>query len=159
MYLCDPHRGRARRSWLVAEAGGLLHRDEKKLGKRAKDMLNRVQGFVAEAASAFTPEQQVPDEVLVDRARSRMGHILSNPQGIQVHAQDGVVTLEGKLTHAERRLLRAEVRAIPGVSRVNDRLGSRLVVAPGLLMGIAAGIALFTKGGAAHSGAKAEHAN
>ena len=159
MYLCDPHRGRARRSWLIAETAGLLHRDENKLKKRAKDMPNRVQGFVAETGSALAPEQQVPDEVLIDRIRSRMGHILSDLQAIRVHAQDGVVTLEGRLTHAERRLLRVEVRAIPGVKRVNDRLGSRLAVTPGLLMGLAAGIALFTKGGSARSGATAEHAN
>lgn len=159
MYLCDPDRGRSRRNRLVAQAAGLLHHDENRLKKRAKDMLNRAHGFVAEAASTFAPEEQVPDDTLADRVRSRMGHILSESQGIQVHAHDGVVTLEGRLTHAERRMLGKEVGAIPGVTRVNDRMGSRRVFAPGLLMGIAAGLALFTKANPSRAGATAGHPN
>ncbi|MGA2711781.1 MAG: BON domain-containing protein [Bryobacteraceae bacterium] len=155
MYLCDPHRGRARRNRLVAQATGLFHRDENKLEKRAKYLLNRVEGFVAEAASALAPEEEITDEVLAERVRSRMGHVLSHPQEIQVHARHGVVTLEGKLIHAERRRLKEEVRAMPGVKRVNDRLESRSVFAPGLLMGLAAGLALFSKAGSSHT--TAEH--
>ena len=153
MYLCDPRRGRARRNRLVTQASSLLHRDENKLENRAKDVLNRVQGFVAETASALAPEQETTDEVLTSRVRSRMGHVVSRPQDIQVLAHRGVVTLEGKLTHAERRHLKEEVRAIPGVRRVKDRLGPRTVFAPWLLMGLAAGFALLGKAGLSRSSA------
>jgi hypothetical protein len=156
MYLCDPHRGRARRKQLAARASGLLHRDENKLEKHAKDLLHRVEGFVAEAASALAPEEKITDEVLVERVRSRMGHVLPHPHEIQVHAHHGVVTLEGKLIHAERRRLKEEVRAIPGVKRVNDRLTPRSVFAPGLLVGLAAGLALLSQTGSSH--APTEHA-
>ena len=145
MFLCDPLRGRSRRKRLIAQTAGLLHQDKHKVEKRAKDMLNRVQGFVAEAASTLAPEAHVTDEVLAQRVRSRMGHVLSNPKAVRIDAHNGVITLEGKLTHAEKRMLREQVSAIPGVTRVDDRLRSRSVFAPGLLLGIAAGITMFRK--------------
>jgi len=145
MYLCDPNRGRARRSRLAGEFLGFIRRDENRMAKRAKDVLNRVGGLAAEAVSALTEEESVTDEVLVARVRTRLGHVLSHPHEVKVRADNGVVTLEGKLTHAERRLLREEVKAIPGVKRINDQLKARSSFAPGLLIGLAAGLALLGK--------------
>jgi len=104
-----------------------------------------VGGLAAEAVSALTEEESVTDEVLVARVRTRLGHVLSHPHEVKVRADNGVVTLEGKLTHAERRLLREEVKAIPGVKRINDQLKARSSFAPGLLIGLAAGLALLGK--------------
>jgi hypothetical protein len=73
-----------------------------------------------------------------------MGHVLSHPNAVNVHAKDGVVTLEGEVTHAERRRFRQELRTIAGVKRVNDCLTTRSLVAPGLLIGLAAGFALLS---------------
>jgi len=53
MYLCDPNRGRARRSRLAGEFRGFIRRDENRMAKRAKDVLNRVGGLAAEAVSAL----------------------------------------------------------------------------------------------------------
>jgi len=145
MYLCDPNRGRARRSRLAGEFLGFIRRDENRMAKRAKDVLNRVGGLAAEAVSALTEEESVTDEVLVARVRTRLGHVLSHPHEVKVRADNGVVTLEGKLTHAERRLLREEVKAIPGVKRIDYRLKARSSFAPGLLIGLAAGLALLGK--------------
>jgi len=145
MYLCDPNRGRARRSRLAGEFRSLIRRDESKLAKRAKDVLHRVEGFAAEAVSALAEEEPVADEVLVARVRARLGHILSHPHEVKVQADGGVVTLEGKLTHPERRLLREEVKGVPGVKRIDDHLKARSSFAPGLLVGIAAGLALLSK--------------
>jgi len=145
MFLCDPNRGRARRSRLAAEFRGFLRRDESKLAKRAKDVLHRVEGLAAEAVSAFTGQEPVTDEVLIARVRARIGHVLSHPHEVRVQADAGMVTLEGKLTHSERRLLREEVKRIPGVQRINDHLRARSSFAPGLLVGIAAGLALLGK--------------
>lgn len=153
MYLCDPNRGRARRSRLAGELHGFIRRDESRVAKRAKDLLHRVGGFAAEAVSALTEEaESVTDEVLIARVNSRLGHVLSHPHEVKVQARDGVVTLEGKLTHSERRRLRQEVKDIPGVKRVNDCMTSRPVsFAPGLLIGLAAGLALLGHQKPAHA--------
>ncbi len=147
MYLCDPDRGRSRRSKLMGEAVGLLHRDENKLKKRGKDLLNKARGMVAEAVAALTPEEEATDQVLTERVRSRIGHVVPAPHDIQVHVRKSVVTLEGRLTHADRRRLIEEVEAISGVARVEDHLGPRTRFSPGLLIGLAAGFALFRKNG------------
>ncbi len=153
MYLCDPNRGRARRSRLAGELHGFIRRDESRVAKRAKDLLHRVGGLAAEAVSALTEEgESVADQVLVERVNSRMGHAVAHPHEVKVQARDGVVTLEGKLTHSERRRLRQEVKAIPGVKRVNDCLTGRPgSFAPGLLVGLAAGLALLGHQKPAHA--------
>ena len=151
MYLCDPNRGRTRRSRLATELSGLIRRDERKMAKRAKDLLHRVGGLAAEGASAFTEEAPVADDVLIERVRSRLGHVVSHPHEIDVHASEGVVTLSGKLTRAERRRVREEVKTIAGVKYFNDCLTSRSAFVPGLLVGLAAGLTLLGQPGSAQS--------
>jgi hypothetical protein len=152
MFLCDPQRGRARRSRLAGELSGLIRRDESRVAKHAKDMLHRVGGLAAEAMSAIAREAEgVADEVLVERVNSRLGHVIPHPHDVAVYAKDGVVTLEGKLARPERRRLREEVGAIPGVKRVNDCLTTRSAFAPGLLIGLAAGLAMLGKTGASRA--------
>jgi len=146
MYLCDPNRGRARRSRLAGELSGLIRRDESKVAKHAKDLLHRVGGLAAEAVSAIAAEvESVADDVLVERVHSRLGHVIPHPHEVSVYAKDGLVTLEGKLTRLERRRVREEVKTIPGVKGVNDCLTTRSSFAPGLLIGLAAGLAMLRK--------------
>jgi len=145
MYLCDPDRGRSRRSQLMSEATGILHRSEDNLAKRGKDLLNRVQGLAVRVAEEIAPEEQPTDEVLTERIRSRMGHLVANPHEVQVHVENGVVTMEGKLAHSERHHLTDEVREMHGVKRINAHLGSRPAFNPALLIGIGAGLALLRK--------------
>jgi len=145
MYLCDPDRGRSRRSQLKGEASGILHRGEDRIEKHGKDLFNRVRGFAVKVAEEIVPEEQPTDEVLLERIRSRMGHIVANPHEIQVRVEKGVVTLEGKLDHPERHHLKEEIRAMQGVKRLNARLGARPLFNPALLIGIGAGLALLGK--------------
>jgi hypothetical protein len=145
MYLWDPERGRTRRHRLAEETSGLLRRNEITLEKRGKDLLNRVRGVAAEAAHALSREEPVSDEVLGERVRSRMGHVIPHPHEIQARAKDGVVTLEGKLSHAESRRLKDALRTVRGLKRIDDRLTTGFALTPGVLVGLAAGLALLGK--------------
>lgn len=145
MYLCDPDRGRSRRSLLRGEASGILHRGEDRIEKHGKDLFNRVRGLAVKVAEGIAPEEQPTDELLLERIRSKMGHIVANPHAVQVRVEKGVVTLEGKLDHPERHHLQEEIRAMPGVKRLHAHLGHRLVFSPALLVGIGAGLALLGK--------------
>lgn len=146
MYLFDPGRGRARRRHIAAEASGVFHRDQKKLRKRGKHVMNRVRGLVSEAVSTFSREKHVSDEVLADRVRSRLGHVIENPHQIEVHAAHGAIRLEGKLEPAERLRLQKEIEAVPGVQCVHNGAKRGLPVVPGILAGIAVvGVGLFRK--------------
>jgi len=145
MYFFDPARGRRRRRKLIDQASSLVQHDARALQKKGGYLLNRMHGVAAEAAAAFTEAEPVNDETLVARVRSRMGHVLADPHVIEVLADNGVITLKGKLGHAERRALKDHIRATPGVKAVHDHLEPRSVFAPGLLLGIAAGLATLAK--------------
>lgn len=141
MYLCDPDRGRSRRSRLIGETSGLLHRSEDRMAKYGNDAVNRMRGLAAKAAAEAGAAEPVDDEILVERVKSRMGHLLAHPHEVEVQVHGGVVTLTGKLERADQRRVRNEVRAIPGVKRVNGHPGARAVFSPGFLIGYAAGLA------------------
>ncbi len=158
MYLYDPDRGRSRRKRLTAEATGLLHRGEKVIEKHGTDLVNRARGLMFEATSAFVPEEEVDDDVLAERVRSRMGHVLARPHEVHVHAQKGVITLEGNLSRADRARLTEEVEGVPGVKRVKDHLAPRSAATPGLLMGLAAGLAVASNVLFSHARSKVGHA-
>ncbi len=157
MYLYDPDRGRSRRKRLVSEATGLLNRGEKLVEKQGIDLLNRARGLVHETTTAFLKEE-IPDDVLAERVRSRMGHVLAHPHEVQVKAEGGVITLEGNLSRADRARLTEEVEAIPGVKRVKDHLAPRTVATPGMLMGLAAGLAVASNVLFSHARSKVGHA-
>ena len=143
MYFYDPHRGRARRIEFIEHAGKLLRRDETSLMKYGKNLLNRMRGAVAEAEAALVPEVTITDEVLVERVRSRMGHIVAEPHGIRVVASNGVITLEGHVARSEKSKLKHEIGQVPGVERINDRLVVPSRLTSGLLIGLAAGMTLL----------------
>jgi hypothetical protein len=144
MYLLDPERGRIRRGRFLSKASRIVRVDEHKVAKLGKDLLHRAQGIAHEAAASVIPQEDVPDEILMERIRSRMGHVLANPRDVQVHVHAGVVTLEGKLTHASTRRVRDVVMRIPGVREVQDHLTAPSLFGAGLAAGLAAGAALLT---------------
>ena len=157
MYLYDPDRGRSRRKKLTSEAAGLLNRGEKLVEKQGIDLLNRARGLMHDTTSAFLKEE-IPDDILAERIRSRMGHVLAHPHEVNVKAQSGVITLEGSLSRADRARLTEEVEAMPGVKRVKDHLAARTGAAPGMLMGLAAGLAVASNVLFSHARSKVGHA-
>lgn len=78
-------------------------------------------GTVAELRSAVQHED-VPDHVLVERVRSKMGRYVSHPSSIDVNARDGQVTLEGVVLAHELDDLLSAVASVSGVKRVENRL-------------------------------------
>ena len=152
MYLCDPNRGRARRRKLTDQASGVLRHDEHWMRKRSKDLMNRMQGVVSEASAALAPEENIPDDVLAERIRSRMGHVIGHPHDVNVRVSGGKVVLEGKLPRRDRARLNAEIEEMPGVTRIDDRTARRPFAGPALLMGLAAGLVLLRKPSAPAAG-------
>ena len=147
MYVFDPQRGAARRSYardkLIrgANAAGCF------LRKRGKDLGNRAWGSVAEVfATVKDSSIEIPDYKLEQRVRAQLGHVLSHPSGVVVLAHDGVVTISGPVLRGEGEKIRerlaktrgvreciVEVRehdakdvpSLQGVSRSEQRLGAR----------------------------------
>lgn len=89
------------------------------------DACNRGKGLVATAAARFRRED-VPDDVLVERVRSRLGHVTDHAGDVSVVASRGVVTLLGSVPAVEVSLLgetAASVRGVVGVTNLLQAAG------------------------------------
>src|SRR5690349_18053793 len=95
-FLLDPERGRRRRLLLRDRARRIVADTEKAADVAWRDSRNRLYGAFAELKSSLTTAP-VSDDVLVARVRSKLGHYVSHPSSIEVHATDGNVTLRGPI--------------------------------------------------------------
>ena len=121
MYMVDPDRGKRRRALMRDKLARASHKVPDAISATARDISNRVQGMAAQATSAFSSED-VSDEVLVARVRSKLGRIVSHPSSIEVAANQGRVVLSGPILAHETNDLLACVRAVPGVKEVDNLL-------------------------------------
>lgn len=121
MYILDPVRGPRRRSLARDRVIRIVHKTGDALDATTRDLRNRAIGAVAEMRNRFAREQ-VDDDVLVARVRSRMGRVVSHPHSIDVTATDGHVTLRGQILAREVKPLLRAVRFVRGVRSVENQL-------------------------------------
>ena len=118
MYFLDPDRGKRRRALVrdkVESAGNKATDYAEKMGR---DIRNRAYGVVAETKSLFRHEE-VTDDVLVDRVRSKLGRF---PVHIDVQAHEGVVSLSGPIVESALPMVLRAVRFVRGVKEVNNQM-------------------------------------
>ena len=146
-YFCDPDRGHARRKKVSDRASSLIAQGERLVEHKGRSVLNRAEGILSQARSLFHGQEAVSDEVLLERVRSRLGHVVQHPQSISTTVEKGIVRLTGVVAReAKKRVLR-EIREVPGVLKVEElltyenRKNGRPI--PKLLGGIAGAAVLF----------------
>ena len=121
MYLLDPDHGRRRRALMRDRLTSGMSRLDDATSVASRDLRNRARGVAHEVRSRFTREE-VSDEILCERVRSRLGWAVSHPGAIEVSAQSGRVTLTGAVLEREYVRLLRTVWAVRGVADVEDRL-------------------------------------
>lgn len=121
MYYLDPQSGRRRRAWLRArgawagqDTARLVRDNSRGAVDRAGDALRRARG-----ALVGTPPA---DDVLLDRIRSRMGHVIEHPGQVNVDVQQGYVVLRGRASIEEIEDLTLQLGAMRGVTGVDNRI-------------------------------------
>ena len=120
MFLLDPERGTRRRALArdrILSAGRQAGDD---LGAKARHLRNRARGLVAGARSRMQSDED--DEVIAERVRTELGRVVTQPGGVVVMVEDGVVTLSGQVPAREREDLNAVTRWLRGVRDLEDRL-------------------------------------
>lgn len=122
MYLFDPHFGRRRRALLRDKAVHAAHKSRDSMDTTAHDLANRMQGMRAGVGSLMHREAEVSDRVLAERVRSRLGRYCSHPSAVEVHAEQGRVSLKGPILADEAKRLARSVRAVRGVREVDNQL-------------------------------------
>lgn len=121
MYIFDPDRGGRRRALIRDKVVAAGNKAGDVAGKVSRDLRNRADGIVAETKSLFKHEE-VPDDVLDDRVRSKLGRYAFNIVGLEVRTLNGTVTLLGRVkTELVPKVLRA-VRMVRGVKEVDNQL-------------------------------------
>ena len=121
MYLLDPDHGRRRRVVMRDRLASGMSRLDDATSVASRDLRNRARGLAHEVRARFTHEE-VPDEILCERVRSRLGWAVSHPGAIEVSALSGRVTLSGAVLEREYVSLLRSVWAVRGVADVEDRL-------------------------------------
>lgn len=121
MYLLDPEQGRRRRAMMREKLNSrsMDLRDAASAGVR--DLRNRMRGMAHQTWSSMEAGA-VPDRVLVERVRSKIGRHVSHPGAIRVSANDGKVVLQGSVLAGECDALLRTVSHIRGVRGVEDCL-------------------------------------
>lgn len=130
MYFLDPERGRSRRAWagqkltkIVNDTGTAARRTGRDLANRARGTVAQTQGQVRRATSGG---EDADGEQLLQRIRSKMGHVLTYPTHVQLMADaGGTVTLYGQVPQHEEDRLLATIHAVAGVRQIINRLEVR----------------------------------
>ncbi|HET9370040.1 MAG TPA: SRPBCC family protein [Vicinamibacterales bacterium] len=121
MYFLDPERGRRRRA-LVRDRiahGARLTRDA--AGATSRDLTQRASGIAASVRGKFN-HAAVDDEILVERARARLGRLISHPRAVTITAEDGMLTLSGPILQREVMPLIDALERVNGVRGVLNEL-------------------------------------
>ena len=121
MYFFDPDRGKSRRALCRDKVEAAGNKVGSYAEKMSREVSNRAHEIVAETKSLFAHEE-VTDETLVDRVRSKLGHHPIDIGAVDIQATNGAVILSGSVTASESLELLKAARRVRGVSRVENQL-------------------------------------
>lgn len=121
MYALDPDRGKRRRALLRDKVDHAINKTGDAIQTTSRDIRNRAYGIAA-GAKAFFNKEDVSDDVLVERVRSKVGRVVSHPHSIEVAAHRGTVTLSGPILEIEVDPLINCVSSVAGVTDVMNNL-------------------------------------
>lgn len=121
MYIFDPDRGGRRRALIRDKAVAAGNKANDVASKMSRDVRNRAYGVVAETKSLLRHEE-VTDDVLADRVRSKLGRYPVHVGALDVKANDGTITLTGQILEDELPKVLRAVRFVRGVKDIDNQL-------------------------------------
>jgi len=121
MYYFDPNRGHSRRAYLRDQVFHYLRIARRDVQIASIDLAHRTQGVVAEAKSRLI-HLEVPDHVLVERIRSKLGRIITHPKKIDLHADQGHVTVRGEVHLSDIESIISQIHSVQGVMSIVNEL-------------------------------------
>lgn len=121
MYLFDPNLGKRRRHLLRDKLISYSRKIRDCTDATFRDVWHRTVGLAHETRASLSHET-VPDAVLVERVRSKLGRVVSHPHAVQVCADNGLVCLSGTVLADEAEHLLKTARSVRGVKDISFML-------------------------------------
>lgn len=122
MFLLDPQGGGRRRAFVRDKSLHHARAGYCATEKLARDVRNRLMGLIAEV-EALGAAEWVDDDTLVARVRAALGHVTTHTHAIEVVAKgSGLIELKGPIPPSEKARALAAVRAVRGVTEIDDDL-------------------------------------
>src|SRR5689334_6737336 len=100
MFLLDPRTGKRRRALLRDKLRHASRIGARRLRSLERVAVHELQGAMARSAQAAG---DVSDELLAERVRSQIGHVVSHPRALRIQVRGGRVTLSGEVLCDEVR--------------------------------------------------------
>src|SRR5207237_10163264 len=116
-----PGRGPAPRAVLRDKSMSAAKGPAEVAPRRGRDLQHRVRGLVYEAKARLS-EEEVPDDILVERVRAQLGRPVSHPRAIDVRARNGCVIRAGPILAGEAEDLIRHVSRLAAVAWLRGRL-------------------------------------
>jgi hypothetical protein len=126
MFFLDPDSGRRRRV-LVREKSARYAREARhRNAALLRHAGNRARGAAASVRHRLHPDEIVEDAILAERVRAALGHVVGDPQAVDIRVKCGIVVLKGPAREEQMDELVACVRNVSGVQDVENRLSPSL---------------------------------
>jgi gas vesicle protein len=120
-FILDPNTGGRRRALVRDQFVRASRKTRDGLDATARDLANRTRGITSATRSRFSADD-VDDDVLRDRVRSKLGRVCSHPRAIEVDVQDRHVTLRGPILSSEVTNVLTTISNVRGVGSVANEL-------------------------------------
>lgn len=121
MYFKDPNQGNHRQSMIRDRAMRARQDADVAVDTAVRDLRQRARGILAEGM-AMISEEEVSDQVLEARVRSRLGMLARHAGAVQVNVQDKKVTLSGDILANEVDGLLSGIKKTRGPSSIENHL-------------------------------------
>jgi osmotically-inducible protein OsmY len=129
MYFLDPNAGRRRRALVRDRAVATGHDVQRMAAAGSRHAANHLRGVAARTRGRFSSED-IEDDRLEARIRSRLGRLVERPHGVEVRVHDGCVVLKGVAAEDEIDDLVDAIASMRGVEEVDCHLAPGTTVAP-----------------------------
>jgi hyperosmotically inducible periplasmic protein len=121
MYFMDPAVGRRRRALMRDQGVAAGHDVENFVRTKTRRAVHHLNGTVARTRARLS-HGPVDDDQLLERIRSRLGHLLEHPRAVEVAVREGNVVLTGRASAADIDHLMETISSMRGVESVDNRL-------------------------------------
>ncbi len=118
VYFMDPQNGDRRKALVRDQVTSLRSRSQDALDVGVRDLRNRVRGVLAEGM-AMVSNEGVPDYVLEERLRARMGMFARHPGALEVSVRGGTAEIRGDVLEDEADMLMRGISGVRGIRGID----------------------------------------